>query len=402
MRTVSDLSLQEKRVLIRVDFNVPLDDTFQITDDTRIRRSLPTIKEVLNSGGSVVLMSHLGRPKDGPEERFSLKHTAGRLSELLDRDVQFAEDCIGEEAFRLSENLLPGDVLLLNNLRFHPEEKAGDTVFAEQLSRHGDIYINDAFGTAHRAHASTATIAQFFDNDHRAFGLLMAAELENARKVLESVEHPFTAIIGGAKVSTKIDIIENLLTKADNILIGGGMAYTFFKAQGGSIGASLVEDDKLEVAAEVLEKGRSDTNANIVLPEDSLAADAFSNDANSRSVPSNEVPDGWMGLDIGVRAIRAFTEVIAGSKTILWNGPMGVFEMANFRIGTEDIAHAVARATESGAYSLVGGGDSVAAINQLGLADRISYVSTGGGAMLELLEGKTLPGVAALSDDDQT
>ena len=396
MKTISDLSLTDKRVLIRVDFNVPLDDVLNVTDATRIKRSLPSIKEVLNAGGSVVLMSHLGRPKAGPEEKFSLKHIVTTLSELLDRDVQFADDCIGEEAFRLSANLLPGDILLLNNLRFYEAEKAGDATFAEQLSQHGDIYINDAFGTAHRAHASTATIAEYFVADHKAFGLLMAAELENAKKVMNNIERPFTAIIGGAKVSTKIDIIDNLLDKADNILIGGGMAYTFFKSGGGQIGSSLVEDDKLDVAAAVLKAGESDDNANVVLPQDSLIADAFSNNANFRSVPSDQIPDNWMGLDIGAMAIRDFSKVIRESKTILWNGPLGVFEMPNFKIGTEDIAHAIAHATRNGAYSLVGGGDSVAAINQLGLGDQISYVSTGGGAMLELLEGKELPGVAAL------
>lgn len=399
MKTVADLALNDRRTLIRVDFNVPLDDQLKVTDDTRIRRSLPTIRKVLGSGGSVVLMSHLGRPSDGPENRYSLAHVVSTLSHLLDRDVQFAEDCVGEEAFRLSSNLLPGDVLLLNNLRFHPEEKAGDPDFAKKLARHGDIYVNDAFGTAHRAHASTATIAKYYPGDKKAFGLLMAAELENAERVLDNVQHPFTAIIGGAKVSTKIDIIENLLDKADNILIGGGMAYTFFKSRGGRVGSSLVEDDKLELARDVLEAGASESNAGIVLPVDSLAADAFANDANTRSVPSDDIPDGWMGLDIGAGAIRDFSGIIKASRTILWNGPMGVFEMPNFRIGTEDIAHAVAEATENGAFSLVGGGDSVAAINQLGLADRISYVSTGGGAMLELLEGKTLPGVAALLEE---
>jgi len=399
MRTVNDIVLKDKRVLIRVDFNVPLDADQQVTDDTRIKRSLPTIKAVLNNGGSVVLMSHLGRPKNGPEEKFSLNHVVVTLSELLDKDVQFANDCIGEEAFRLSGNMMAGDVLLLNNLRFYSEEKKGDESFAEKLSGHGDVYVNDAFGTAHRAHASTATIAQFFDRDHKAFGLLMAAEIENAQRVLENTEHPFTAIIGGAKVSSKIDIIKHLLNTADNILIGGGMAYTFFKAMGGKVGSSLVEDDKMDLAKEVLRLGASDKNANVVLPKDSLCADAFSNEANVKAAPSDAITDGWMGLDIGAQAIREFSEIIRSSKTILWNGPMGVFEMDQFKIGTEDIAHAVANATDNGSFSLVGGGDSVAAVNQLGFADRISYVSTGGGAMLEFFEGKELPGVAALLDE---
>ncbi|MCP4120320.1 MAG: phosphoglycerate kinase [Bacteroidetes bacterium] len=396
MRTVNDIDVKDKRVLIRVDFNVPLDADQQVTDDTRIKRSLPTIKAVLNKGGSVVLMSHLGRPKNGPEEKFSLSHVVVTLSELLDKDVQFADDCIGEEAFRLSASMMAGDVLLLNNLRFYSEEKKGEASFAEKLSGHGDVYINDAFGTAHRAHASTATIAQYFDREHKAFGLLMAAEIENAQRVLENTERPFTAIIGGAKVSSKIDIIKHLLNTADNILIGGGMAYTFFKAMGGNVGSSLVEDDKMDLANEVLRLGASDKNANVVLPKDSLCADAFSNEANVKAAPSDSIADGWMGLDIGVQAIREFSEIIRSSKTILWNGPMGVFEMDQFKIGTEDIAHAVASATDNGSFSLVGGGDSVAAVNQLGFSDRISYVSTGGGAMLEFFEGKELPGVAAL------
>lgn len=398
MTTISQLDVRDKRVLIRVDFNVPLDGSFHVTDDTRIRASLPTIFKVLNNGGSVVLMSHLGRPKGVPEDRYSLRHITGTLSALLDRDVQFADDCVGPEAYRLSSNLLSGDVLLLNNLRFHAGETAGDEEFARQLSRHGDIYVNDAFGTAHRAHASTATIARFFDKRHRAFGLLMAAELENARRVLEHTERPFTAIIGGAKVSTKIDIIRHMMSRADNILIGGGMAYTFFKAQGGHVGSSLVEDDKLELAREVMDQASQPGKARLFLPSDSRAADAFSNEAHVREVASGEIPDGWMGLDIGKVAIKEFADCIANSKTILWNGPMGVFEMENFREGTAEIARAVADATDSGAFSLVGGGDSVAAVNQFGLADRISYVSTGGGAMLEFFEGKVLPGVAALMD----
>lgn len=399
MRTIKDITVMDKRVLIRVDYNVPLNDQFEVTDDTRIRRSLPTIREAMNAGASIVLMSHLGRPGSGPEERFSLKHIVPVLAELLGKDVMFADDCVGDEAFRLSENLLAGDVLLLNNLRFYPEEKAGDKDFAGKLARHGDFYINDAFGTAHREHASTATIAQFFDRDHKAFGLLMAAELNNAKQVLEGAEHPFTAIVGGAKVSSKIDILENLLSKADYILIGGGMAYTFIKALGGKVGNSLVEDDKIDLARKVLKLGESEENATIVLPKDSLVADAFSNDAQVSNADSDDIPLDWMGLDIGAQAIREFSSIIKKSRTILWNGPMGVFEMDKYKIGTVDIAHAVADATSNGAYSLVGGGDSVAAINQLGYADKVSYVSTGGGAMLELLEGKDLPGVVALLDD---
>ncbi|MEZ5008352.1 MAG: phosphoglycerate kinase [Chitinophagales bacterium] len=392
---ITDIDFEDERALIRVDFNVPLNDQMQVTDDTRIRRSLPTINYILSNGGAVILMSHLGRPKDGPEDKFSLKHLVGPLSDILNRDVQFAENCIGEEAFRLSSNLLSGDVLLLENLRFYKEEEKGDEDFAEKLAKHGDIYVNDAFGTAHRAHASTATIAKFFGKGKKCFGKLMAAELENAQKVLEKSEAPFTAIIGGAKVSTKIDIIQNMLDRADNILIGGGMAYTFYKAMGGNVGSSLVEDDKLDTAKEVLAATKT-CKANVVLPIDSLIADAFSNDANKQSCPSGEIPEGWMGLDIGAKAIQEFSEIIKNSKTILWNGPMGVFEMDSFKVGTEDIAHAIAEATANGAFSLVGGGDSVAAINQLGYDDKVSYVSTGGGAMLEYFEGKVLPGVAAM------
>jgi len=392
---LSDIKFENKRALIRVDFNVPLNEELQVTDDTRIKRSLPTIKHILDNDGAVVLMSHLGRPKNGPEDKFSLMHIVKTLSDLLDTDVQFADDCISEESFKQSESLLPGDVLLLNNLRFYSEEKKGDESFAEKLAQHGDVYVNDAFGTAHRAHASTATIAQFFDAESKCFGKLMASEINNAEKVLKSAEAPFTAIIGGAKVSSKIDIIQNLLDRADNILIGGGMAYTFFKAMGGNVGSSLVEDDKLDVAKAVLEATKT-CKANVVLPIDSLIADAFKNEANIASKPSGEIPDGWMGLDIGVKAIRDFSAIIKASKTILWNGPMGVFEMDNFKIGTEDIAHSIADATTNGAFSLVGGGDSVAAVNQLGYGDKVSYVSTGGGAMLEYFEGKELPGIAAM------
>jgi phosphoglycerate kinase len=394
---LSDIKFENKRALIRVDFNVPLDDQFEVTDDTRIRKSLPTIKHILDNDGSVILMSHLGRPKGAPEDAFSLRHIVKCLSDLLDTDVQFADDCISEEAFKMSENLISGDVLLLNNLRFYAEEEKGNEKFAEKLAQHGDIYVNDAFGTAHRAHASTATIAKYFSKECKCFGLLMAAEIDSAEKILKDTKSPFTAIIGGAKVSTKIDIIKNMLNTADNIIIGGGMAYTFFKAMGGQVGSSLIEEDKLNLAKEVLQASKT-SKAKILLPVDSVIADAFSNDAAIAYKPSGEIPNGWMGLDIGAEAIKEFSEVIKNSKTILWNGPMGVFEMENFKNGTEDIAHAIAEATANGAFSLVGGGDSVAAINQLGYADKVSYVSTGGGAMLELFEGKVLPGIAAISE----
>jgi phosphoglycerate kinase len=392
---LSDIKFENKRALIRVDFNVPLDDHFEVTDDTRIRKSLPTIKHILDNDGAVVLMSHLGRPKGAPDDAFSLRHIVKCLSDLLDTDVQFAEDCMSEEAFKMSANLISGDVLLLNNLRFYSEEEKGNEKFAEKLAQHGDVYVNDAFGTAHRAHASTATIAKYFDKNSKCFGLLMAAEIDSAEKILKETESPFTAIIGGAKVSTKIDIIKNMLDTADNIIIGGGMAYTFFKAMGGNVGSSLIEEDKLNLAKEVLNAAKT-SKAKVLLPLDSVIADAFKNDANIKSAPSGNIPDGWMGLDIGAGAIQEFSAVIKNSKTILWNGPMGVFEMENFKIGTENIAHAIADATANGAFSLVGGGDSVAAINQLGYADKVSYVSTGGGAMLELFEGKILPGIAAI------
>ncbi len=395
MKTVADINFDGKRALIRVDFNVPLNDQFEVTDDTRIRRSLPTITKILADGGSVVLMSHLGRPKDGPEDAFSLWHVVAKLEALTKTDILFAEDCISEEAFAASKELQAGQILLLNNLRFYKEETKGDPTFAEKLSKHGDIYVNDAFGTAHRAHASTAVIAQFFSAEHKCAGLLMAGEVKNARKVLNEAVHPLTAIIGGAKVSSKIDIIDNLIPIADNIIIGGGMAYTFFKAMGQEVGSSLVEDDKLDTAKEVLRVAK-EQNTNILLPGDSICADNFSNDANFKNFESGTIPEGWMGLDIGINAIDEFTKAITSSKTILWNGPMGVFEFENSSAGTKAIATAVATATKDGAFSLVGGGDSVAAVNQFGFADQVSYVSTGGGAMLEFFEGKELPGVAAL------
>ena len=397
MNTITDFDFKGHKALIRVDFNVPLDkETQAVTDDTRLRAALPTINKILGDGGSVILMSHLGRPKDGPEEKYSMKHVIGRLESLLGRPVLFATDCIGESAASAASKLQPGEVLLLENLRFHPEETKGDEDFAEQLSRLGDVYVNDAFGTAHRAHASTTIVAKFFDAGHRMAGLLLAAEVEAGTKVLRNAEKPFTAIIGGAKVSDKILILEKLLDLADNIIIGGGMAYTFYKAQGGHIGSSLCEEDRLDAALQLLEQA-SAKGVNVYLPEDSILADRFAADAATQVTASNEIPDGWMGLDIGPAALREFSYVIAQSKTILWNGPMGVFEMEAFQKGTAEVAQAIARASAQGAYSLVGGGDSVAAINTFHLSDKVSYVSTGGGAMLEFFEGKELPGVAALN-----
>ncbi|MFZ1313593.1 MAG: phosphoglycerate kinase [Chitinophagaceae bacterium] len=385
-----------QKALIRVDFNVPLNDKYEITDDNRMRAAVPTIKKILNDGGSVILMSHLGRPKDGPTEKYSLKHLIQHLSELLGGTiVLFANDCIGEQAYLTAGMIRPGEVLLLENLRFYKEEEKGDKVFAEKLSKLGDLWINDAFGTAHRAHASTAVIAEFFPAEKRMFGLLMEGEVASAEKVLHKSEKPFVAIIGGAKVSDKILIIENLLERATDIIIGGGMAYTFMKARGGKIGNSLCEEDRLATALEILQKAK-EKNVSIHLPEDSVIADKFDANANTAVAPSDAIPDGWMGLDIGPKAAGIFTEVIKKSKTILWNGPMGVFEMEKFQKGTRAVAVAIAEATESGAFSLVGGGDSVAAVNQFGFADKVSYVSTGGGAMLEYFEGKVLPGIAAV------
>jgi phosphoglycerate kinase len=403
MSKFSQHNFNNEKALIRVDFNVPIKDG-KITDDTRISAALKTIKKVLNDGGSVILMSHWGRPiKDmekKPElkkEDFSLSRIVDHLSKVLDTEVLFAEDCISEDAVEKAKNLKPGQVLLLENLRYHKEEEKGDTAFAEKLSKLGDIYVNDAFGTAHRAHASTAVIAQFFPGDKKMFGLLMESEVLAGEKVLHQSERPFTAIIGGAKVSDKIIIIENLLDKATDIIIGGGMAYTFFKAQGGKIGSSLCEDDRLEMATALLAKAK-EKGVNIHLPADSITADKFAADANTGNAENTNIPDGLMGLDIGPKAIAAFQEVIKVSKTILWNGPMGVFEMEKFQAGTKAIAEAVVAATANGAYSLVGGGDSVAAVNKFGLADKVSYVSTGGGAMLEFFEGKELPGIAAIND----
>ncbi|MBS1759037.1 MAG: phosphoglycerate kinase [Bacteroidetes bacterium] len=398
MANFSTYNFNGQRALIRVDFNVPLNDQFEITDDTRIRAAIPTIKKVLADGGKVILMSHLGRPKNGPEEKFSLKHLVPHLHELLGgaTNVLFANDCIGEQAYLTESMMRPGEVLLLENLRFYKEEEKGDEAFAEKLSKLGDVWVNDAFGTAHRAHASTAVIAKFFPSEKRMFGLLMNAEVASAEKVLHHSEKPFTAIIGGAKVSDKILIIENLLDRATDIIIGGGMAYTFIKAQGGNIGNSLCEEDRLQTALDILKKAEA-KGVTIHLPSDSVIADKFAADAQTSVAASNIIPAGWMGLDIGTTACNQFTNAILRSKTILWNGPMGVFEMPKFQHGTKTIAEAVAAATQQGAFSLVGGGDSVAAVNQFGFADKVSYVSTGGGAMLEYFEGKILPGIAAVN-----
>jgi phosphoglycerate kinase len=405
MSKFSDFNFAGHKALIRVDFNVPLNEQLNITDDTRITATIPTIKKVLADGGSVILMSHLGRPKDGPTDKYSLKHLVKPLYALLNPSVEpasntkvfFADNCVGSQAGLTASMLRPGEVLLLENLRFYKEEEGGDEAFAEKLSKLGDVYVNDAFGTAHRAHASTAVIAKFFAADKRMFGLLMNDEVASAEKVLHEAEKPFCAIIGGAKVSDKILIIENLLQRATDIIIGGGMAYTFLKARGGKIGASLCEDDRLQTALDILEKAKQ-KNVSIHLPEDSVIADKFAADANTEICPSDAIPDGWMGLDIGPKAVGIFNEIIGKSKTILWNGPMGVFEMEKFQAGTKAVAESVAAATANGAFSLVGGGDSVAAVNKFNLASKVSYVSTGGGAMLEYFEGKVLPGIAAIKD----
>ena len=399
MSQFSQHNFKNEKALVRVDFNVPLDEHFNITDDTRMKAAIPTIEKILKDGGSVILMSHLGRPKGGPEEKYSLKHLLPHLKELLkNTNVLFADDCIGDDAKQKAKDLKPGEVLLLENLRFYKEEEKGDEAFAKKLSELGDVYVNDAFGTAHRAHASTAVIAQFFPGDKKMFGLLMNAEITNADKVLNSSAKPFTAILGGAKVSDKIEIIENLLKKANNIIIGGGMAFTFLKAQGKEIGNSLCENDKLDLANEILSKAK-EKNVIIHLPADSVIADKFSEDANTKMVDNDHIEKGWMGLDIGSETIKNFSETIMESKTILWNGPMGVFEMKKFQAGTKAIAEAIAEATTNGAYSLVGGGDSVAAVNEFHLADKVSYVSTGGGALLEYFEGKELPGIKAIKNE---
>ncbi len=396
MRTINNHNFKNQKALMRVDFNVPLNDSLEVTDNNRIQGALPSIQKILKDGGAVVLMSHLGRPKGKASDKYSLKHVVEEASKLLGQEVKFVAECVGEEVQKAVSALQKGEVLLLENLRFHAEEEKGETAFAKQLADLGcDVYVNDAFGTAHRAHASTHTVAQFFDADKRMFGLLMAAELENAQKVMHNPARPFTAILGGAKVSDKILLIENMLDKVDKLIIGGGMAYTFHKAQGGRIGSSLCEDDKLDLAKELLQKA-AEAGVELLIPYDSVIADAFSNEANIEMASSQSIPDGWMGLDIGTNARQHFAKVIEESKTILWNGPMGVFEMSNFEAGTKTVAEAVVRATQNGAYSLIGGGDSAAAIRQFGFEDEVSYVSTGGGAMLELLEGKELPGIKAM------
>lgn len=398
MASISDFYFKNQRVLIRVDFNVPFNkSTKSVNDNTRIKAAIPTIKHVLEKGGSVVLMSHLGRPKSGYDATLSLKTIVPEISSLLGQDVIFGgDDCVSQNAFEITKNLTPGKVVLLENLRFHDAEQEGSVAFAEQLSKHGDLYLNDAFGTAHRAHASTAIIAKFFKGK-KGFGFLIENEIKAVDKVVKEPKNPVVAIIGGAKVSSKITIIEKLLASVDHLIIGGGMTYTFVKSQGGTIGDSLVEDDYLETAKEVMKKAKS-RNVKVHLPIDSVVADAFSKDATIKTSPSNAIEDGWMGLDIGADSIEAFSKIIKDAKTILWNGPMGVFEIEAFSKGTISIAHALVEATKNGAFSLVGGGDSVSAVNKFNLADKVSYVSTGGGAMLEYLEGKTLPGIAAILD----
>lgn len=393
MQSIDTYNFSGKKAIIRVDFNVPLNEQFEITDDTRIRAALPTIKKVLDGNGSAILMSHLGRPK-GKDEKFSLKHIVAHLTKSIGVEVKFADDCIGESAKTMAAELKPGEVLLLENLRYYDEEKNGDEAFAQKLADLADLWINDAFGTAHRAHASTAVIAKFF-TETKMFGYVMEGELSSVDKVLKDTKRPLTAIMGGAKVSSKIEIIKTLMSKVDHLIIGGGMTYTFVKAMGGTIGNSLVEDDKLETAREILQKAK-ENNVKLHLATDALIADDFSNDANTKVCDVNAIPDGWMGLDIAEVSIESFKKVIEESQTILWNGPVGVFEMDNFAKGTKAIADAIVTATEKGAFSLIGGGDSVAAINKYGLADKVSYVSTGGGALLEYIEGKELPGVTAI------
>ncbi len=393
MQSIDTYNFSGKKAIIRVDFNVPLNEQFEITDDTRIRAALPTIKKVLDGNGSAILMSHLGRPK-GVDEKFSLKHIVAHLTKSIGVEVKFADDCIGESAKTMAADLKPGEVLLLENLRYYKEEEKGDEEFAGKLADLADLWINDAFGTAHRAHASTAVIAKFFP-EAKLFGYVMEGELSSVDKVLKDTKHPLTAIMGGAKVSSKIEIIQTLMSKVDHLIIGGGMTYTFVKAMGGTIGDSLVEDDKLEMAREILQKAK-ENNVKLHLASDALIADAFSNDANTKVCDVNAIPEGWMGLDVADATIASFSKVIEESKTILWNGPVGVFEMDTFAKGTKAIADAIVTATEKGAFSLIGGGDSVAAINKYGLADKVSYVSTGGGALLEYIEGKELPGVTAI------
>jgi phosphoglycerate kinase len=395
VNTLDNFNFAGRRAVVRVDFNVPLDKDLHITDDTRIRAATPTIKKILADGGSVVLLSHLGRPKGGYEKKYSLESLVLRLKQEYGQDVQWGGDVLSDEALTKAQALQPGQVLLLDNVRFHKEEEAGDEQFAQRLAQLGDVYVNDAFGAAHRRHASTAVMAHSFAPENRVGGYLLQGELDNAQKVLENPERPFTAIMGGAKISDKILIIEKLLDKVDNLLIGGGMAYTFAVAQGGHVGSSLLEADKVELAKQLIEKAK-EKGVNLVLPGDSVIANKFANDADTDIASNLAIPDTWMGLDLGPDSREEFSDIILDSKTILWNGPMGVFEMSNFSVGTEYVARAIADATSAGAYSLIGGGDSAAAVQQLGYGDRVSYISTGGGALLEFMEGKELPGVAAL------
>lgn len=395
MKTISDFNFSNKKAIIRVDFNVPLNEQFQVTDDNRIAAAKPTIDKIVNDGGTAILMSHLGRPKNGPEDQFSLKHIVPKAEEVLGKKITFVSDSIGSEVEKTVANAQPGDIILLENLRFYKEEEAGDKSFAEKIAKLGDIYVNDAFGTAHRAHASTAIIADFFP-ENKCFGYLLAKEIESIDKVLNDSQKPVVAVLGGSKVSSKITIIENILDKIDHMIIGGGMMFTFIKAQGGHIGNSIVEDDKLDLALEILKKAK-EKNVQIHIPVDVIAADAFDNNANTQTVDVNNIPAGWQGLDVGPKTLEEFKPVILNAKTILWNGPLGVFEMEKFAQGTITLGDFIAEATKNGAFSLVGGGDSVAAVKQFGLEDQMSYVSTGGGAMLEMLEGKILPGIAAIS-----
>lgn len=396
MKTLNDFNFKNKKALIRVDFNVPLNDNFEVTDDTRIVAAKPTINKILNDGGSCILMSHLGRPK-GKQDEFSLRHISKKVGEILGVNVIFVDDCIGEKAEQAAKDLKPGQILLLENLRFYKEEEAGDVAFAKQLATLGDVYVNDAFGTAHRAHASTTIVAQFFPND-KCFGALMSQEIESIDKVMKNGEKPVLAILGGAKVSSKITIIENILDKVDHLIIGGGMTFTFVKAQGGTVGNSICEDDKMDLALDILKQAKA-KNVQVHLPVDVVAADAFDNNANTQIVDVTNIPDGWQGLDAGPKSLEMFHDVVIKSKTILWNGPLGVFEMENFAKGTIALGNSIAEATKNGAFSLVGGGDSVAAVKQFGFEDQVSYVSTGGGAMLESLEGQTLPGIAAILEN---
>jgi phosphoglycerate kinase len=394
MKTIDSYNFAGKKAIIRVDFNVPLNDKFEVTDDNRIRATIPTIEKILKDGGSAILMSHLGRPKDGPQDKYSLRHVLPRLSQLLGKEVKFADDCISDAAIAAKKALAPGEVLVLENLRFYKQEEKGDKAFAAKLAEGADVWVNDAFGTAHRAHASTTIVGDFFPED-KLFGYVIDGELTSIDKVVKGGEKPFTAIVGGAKVSSKIVIIENLLSKVDNLIIGGGMTYTFIKAQGGQVGSSLVEEDQIETAKAVIAAAK-EKGVNLYLPVDNIVADKFANDANTKVCPIDQVEAGWMGLDIADESIKLLSAVIESSKVILWNGPMGVFEMESFQKGTVEIAKAITRATAAGAFSVVGGGDSVAAVNQFDLADQVSYVSTGGGAMLEYIEGKVLPGIAAI------